>query len=104
MTEPKKISEIIKVIEVSPAKDVVVKMRECLPWRDDIERLKITDNEKRGVFVLTKLIESWNLINDDGSPVEITEEVIVRLPSHIALPLIEKANELVLQHKEKKTS
>ena len=96
------IKELIEKVEIETWKGVKVILRKELSWFDYLEAQKIKDDDERGIFTISKLVESWEITNDEGDPLPITEESIRNLPTPIMLPIIEKVNELVKEKYEKK--
>jgi len=98
-----KLSELIKTIEVKiPGTDIVVKMREDLSWMDYLETIKIKDPQERGLSVLTRMIESWNIIGDDDKPIEISDGNIRKFPMKVVNELVAMANKNIKDRDEKK--
>lgn len=97
------IKDLFKKIEVKiPKTDVIVQLRDDVTWFEYQESLKKESEDERGVFFLSKMIESWNIKKEDGSPEEINEEVLKLLPREVINPLLDKANEIVVSKSEKK--
>ena len=100
-----KINELIKLKTVKvPGTDIVVKLKTDIPWFDYLESTKIKDSTERGVFTLAKMIDSWNLKNEDDSIAEISEENIKKLTSNVAMELIGQINQVFDFNSEKKKS
>jgi len=98
-----KLSELIKTKDVPiPGTDLIVKMYEDVAWYDFVKSTQIKDEDDRGVFLLSKLIESWNLLGDDEKPLPVTEEIIKKLPMKIGSAITIYASELIKAHIEKK--
>ena len=98
-----KLSDLLKTIEVKiPGTDIVIVMKEDVSWFDFTQAMKITDEDERGVFILSRIIESWNILGDDDNPLPVTPEIIKRLPMSIGSVLTSKANSLLESKLEKK--
>jgi hypothetical protein len=98
-----KFKDLIKTTEVKiPGTDIVVKMKDELSWYEYQESFKISDNNERGIFVLSKMIQSWNIERDDKTMMPITMDNIRNMPRKIIQPLVSKANELTAVRTEKK--
>ncbi|NLD50654.1 MAG: hypothetical protein GX660_26220, partial [Clostridiaceae bacterium] len=66
------INELQKTIEVKiPNSDLIINIKSELPWYDEIELSSIKDESEQIRFLIWKMIDSWNLVEDDGSPVPI---------------------------------
>jgi hypothetical protein len=100
-----KLKDLVKIIELKiPDTDVVVKMKEELSWYEYQESFKVTDLNERGIFILSKMVQSWNIEGDDGQPLPITPDSIRDLPKKVVQPLVAKANEITSARSEKKKS
>lgn len=95
--------DLIKTIGLKiPETDIVIEMKEELSWYEYQESFKIADDNERGIFVLSKMIQDWNITGDDGKPIAITTENILKLPRKVVQPLVAKANEVTAVKSEKK--
>jgi len=98
-----KISELFEVIEVKvPDTDIVIKMKTEMSWFEQIEYAGTDDSTERGKFLLTSLIERWNIEDEAGKKLPITKEVVGRLPARIILPMMEAVNEKTKEKNVKK--
>jgi len=97
-----KISEIIKkkVVEV---RGVNIVVSPNMPWQDYVEGTKIEDVEERGIFIIAKSIESWNIEGEDGKPLAITPDTVRMLPVWIMQPVMAAMAELQEIKEKKKT-
>lgn len=97
-----KISEIIKkkTIEVRGVKIVVSPE---MPWQDYVEGTKIEDAEERGIFIISKSIESWNIEGEDGKELPINVDTVRMLPVWIMQPVMIAMAELQDLKEKKKT-
>lgn len=95
-----KISEIIKkrVVEV---RGIEVVVSPNMPWQDYVEGTKIEDVEERGIYIISKSIESWNIEDEDGKPLAITTDTVRMLPVWLMQPVMQAMAELQ-EVKEKK--
>jgi hypothetical protein len=98
-----KISEIIKkkVVEI---RGVKITVSPNMPWQDYVEGTKIADVEERGIYIISRSIESWNIEGEDGKPLPITTDVIKALPVWIMQPVMEAMAELQEVQEKKKMS
>lgn len=94
-----KLSDILKTKEIE-VEGVKVKIQD-LSWPEFMASLEIEDLMERGVFRLVKAIVEWNLQDDDGKPMPVTEENIKRLPAKIIMPLVEATREVFASEKKK---
>ena len=98
-----KLKELIKTTEVKiPDTDIVITMREDLSWIDYLETIKIKDTQERGLSVLTRMIESWNITGDDDKPIAISEDNIRKFPMKVVNELVAMANKNIKARDEKK--
>jgi hypothetical protein len=98
-----KLSELIKTTEIAiPGMDLKIVLRDDISWYDYQRSLEIKDIEERGIFMVAKMIESWNLTGDDGKTVEITGEIIKKFPPEVANVLVPKINKIIEEKNEKK--
>ena len=66
---------------------------------------KLTEVEKdydRGIETLRFLIKSWSFVDDNEKPLEVTKEVLGRLPAKDFTYIMEKVGEIMNQMIEKK--
>jgi len=100
-----KLSELIKTKEVKiPKTDLVIKIKTELSWFEQLECVKIEDEIERGKYLTCRLIIDWNLEDEHGNPLPITEEVIGRLPSSIAVPISKEITKIARVEILKKNS
>ncbi len=98
-----KLKDLIKTIEIQiPETEVTIKMKTEMSWFEYQESFRIADDNERGVFVLSKMIQKWNIEGEDGKPMPITVDNLKRLPRNVISPLVAKANELTVMKTEKK--
>ncbi len=94
-----KSSELKKTIEVKiPETDLIINIKNELPWYDEIDLLSIKDPTDQMRFLIWKMIDSWNLAEDDGSITPITKEVTDKFSKKVILPLY---SEILKQNKDK---
>jgi len=94
-----KLSEIRKTKEIE-VEGVKVKIQD-LSWPDFMSSLEIDDLMERGAFRLVKAIIEWDLQDDDGKPLPVSEENIKKLPAKIIMPLVEATREVFASEKKK---
>ena len=100
-----KLNDLIKTTQIKvPDTDLVIEVKTELSWLEYLEYAKIEDLTKRGKFLLTKIIVSWNLEDEEGKALPITEDIVGRLPANIGIPLAEKITEIVSVEEVKKKS
>lgn len=98
-----KLSTLIKTIKIEiPGTGVEITLRDDLSWYDYLESLKIENADERGTFTVTKLIEGWNLTDDDDKPLEITDKTVRKLPKKVAVILVQKVNQILFEKSKKK--
>jgi hypothetical protein len=98
-----KLNDLIKTTQIKvPNTDLVIEVKTELSWLEYLEYTKIEDLTKRGKFLLTKIIVSWNLENEEGNLLPITEDIVGRLPANVGIPLAEKIAEIVSNEEVKK--
>lgn len=101
-----KLNDLIKIEEFKiPGSDLVVNFYEEIAWYDFVKSLKIDDEDDRGIFVMSRLIESWNLVDDKGNKLPVSEEILKKIPGKIGMILTAKANKIIdIQMQKKKIS
>lgn len=82
--------------------DLEITIKEDLSWYEYLESMKIEDPTERGIYTLTRLIEDWNLTDDAGVKIEISEKTVKDLPSEAAQKALEEANKIITEKLEKK--
>ncbi len=93
------VKDLKKTIEVKiPDTDLVINIKTELPWYDEVEMLSITDTTEQMRFLIFKMIDSWNLTEDDGSITPITKELTDSFSKSVILPLYA---EIIKNNKEK---
>jgi hypothetical protein len=100
-----KLSDLIKTKDIAiPNTDLVVKIKSELSWYEFLEGLKIEDSSQKGINTITKLIVSWNLTDDAGTVLPVTEETVKSLPREIATVIIDEFNKAFDEASKKKAS
>ena len=98
-----RINDIIKTIEIKTETGVVFTIKDDLSWFEHLEKIKIEDDDERGVFAIEKMLVDWNLEDKEGNKLKINKENIKNLPINIASPLIDKVSEILIELSKKKT-
>jgi len=100
------INELKKTIEVKiPDSDLVINIKSELPWYDEIELSSIKKENDQIRFLMWKMIDSWNLVEDDGSPVPITKDITDKFSKKIIFPIYKEIlKNLQEKHEKKKNS
>lgn len=98
-----KINDFVKEIDIENG-EFKARIKTDMTWFDYGKMFQIQDNAERGIYTLIKMLTSWNLQNDDGSPAEINEENLKRVSKEVGIFLSDKAQELLLGNIEKKKS
>lgn len=98
-----KLSELIgtKTVQV-PNTSVEITVQTDLTWSDWLANKAIEDDEDRGVDAFQRLIQDWNIEDDDGVKLPITSENIKKLPTSVALVLLAELNKGILERSKKK--
>lgn len=97
-----KLSDLVKEKEIKiPDTDFIIRIYSDWSWYDKMTSIKIVDTDERSLFLMTKLIKSWNLIGDDDKILPISEEIIKRLPESIVNVLLENIK-IILEEKSQK--
>lgn len=97
-----KLSDLVKEKEIKiPDTDFIIRIYSDWSWYDKMISIKIVDFDERSLFLMTKLIKSWNLIGDDDKILPISEEIIKRLPESIVNVLLENIK-IILEEKSQK--
>lgn len=101
-----KLSEIKKTIkvEIPDSDNLVVYIKTTMPWYDQMELSGIADETERGKFLLWKMIDSWNLVDDNGEVVPITKEVVDSFNAKIMMPLFKAIQDIVSEQEKKKSN
>jgi len=95
--------ELSKTVEVKiPDSDVIINIKSELPWYDELEMVTIKDNIERSKFLIFKIIDSWNLKEEDETPTPITKEITDKFSSNIYIPLYAAINKILKERNEKK--
>jgi hypothetical protein len=93
-----------KPIEIKiPDSDLIINIKSELPWYDEVEMLGIKDQTEQMRFLIWKMIDSWNLVEDDGTPTPITKELTDKFNKNVILPIyaeILKRNKDKIQKKK----
>ena len=98
-----KLSELLDKITIKvPETGVIVVIKRNLSWLELAEAMKEKDPEKMGISLACKMIDSWNIQNDDDTIMEITDENVKRLPANIMFPIIAEVSKLTDKGNEKK--
>lgn len=99
----------MKLSDISPTKEIEipgtgikVTVRD-LSWPDFMESIEIQDAKERGVYRLVKVIQDWNITDDEGTKVPVSEDVIRKLPAHVVFPLVEAVKDYFGIEKKKLT-
>lgn len=100
-----KLSDLVKEKEIKiPNTDFIIKIYSDWSWYDKMTSTKIVDVDERSLFLMTKLIKSWNLIGDDEKILPIEENIIKRLPDSIVAVLLENIKVILDEKSQKKKS
>jgi hypothetical protein len=100
-----KLSELIKTEEIKiPETDIVIKIKNELSWFEFLEGIKISDSSEKGIYTIAKMVVSWNLTDDDGKNLPVTEENVKMLPKEVALLLIERFSKIFEENSKKKAN
>lgn len=94
--------ETTKEFEI-PGRGVKYRVRAMMTWPEAIEYSKLLkdyfDKKKTeidvGKFMLSRLIVSWNLEDEDGNPLPINDEVLLRLPADIVVPMSKQIRRMI---------
>lgn len=98
-----KLSDFDKTRKIEvPGTDLTVEISEELSWSDYLQNKNILDAEERGVDMFCRMIKKWNITDDDGKEVPVTEENIRKLPFRIAAPMLREINKAIGAKTEKK--
>lgn len=100
-----KLADLIGTKEVrtsDPEVRIVVALD--LTWSDWLANRAIEDEEQRGVDAFMRLIRDWDLEDEDGQKLPVTEENVRKLPTSIAIQLLGVLNEQILERSKKKAS
>ncbi len=76
-------------------------MKTDMTWSEYSEMFELKSDTERGIYVISKMLVSWNL-EDGGKPAEINTENIKRIDKEIGIFLTKKAEELMFKTLEKK--
>lgn len=98
-----KLSELVKTRQVKIPGGIEITIRD-LSWPDFMASLEIEDQFERGVFRLSKVITDWNIEDDEGKKLPVTEENLKKLTANIVLPLIDAAKEVFGIEKKKNSA
>lgn len=99
-----KLSDLNKTSEFFvPDSELVVQLKADLSWFEHLESVNIKDAEAHGAYVMTHMIAGWNLTDDDGKQLPVTEDAIRSLPSKVALAISGEVMKIFGVHTEKKT-
>ena len=92
-----------KPIEIKiPGSDLIINIKSELPWYDEVDMLSIKDPVEQQRFLIWKMIDSWNLTEDDGSTTPITKELTDRFTKDTVLHLYREINRLNKEKIQKK--
>lgn len=99
-----KLSELVKTEEYKvPGTDIVIVLKDSISWFDQLKLNCEIDNDlDKGKFIMTRMIERWNIKDDHDGIAPITEQVIGSLPSKIMVPLFDHVQLMIAAAKEKK--
>ena len=99
-----KFSELVKTEKIKiPNTDLVIELKTQLTWSDKMEISKsMKDEISLGKELVLKLITNWNLEDDNGEKMPITENVIGKLPAFVVSPIVEKITEIAERTNQKK--
>jgi len=98
-----KLSELIKSVEVKiPDTDLVIEVKAEMSWFEQLDYRKIEDDTEKSKYLFSRMITKWNLVDEKDVPLPITTEIIGKLPSSVALPIIKALTELATKKDEKK--
>ena len=101
-----KFSELVKTKEVKIQNtDIKIEIYLDWSWYDQMVSAKIKDNDERALFLLTKIVKSWNIVNEeDNKPLPVSEDIIKRLPDYIMKPLFDELASILDTKNQKKKS
>lgn len=96
--------ETTKEFEI-PGRGVKYMVRAMMTWPEAVEYSKLLkdyyDKKKTeidvGKFMLSKLIVSWNLEDEEGKPLPINDETLLRLPADIVVPMSQQIRKMLDQ-------
>lgn len=89
------------VVELPSHPDAKITFYEGLIYSEDKEISKMEDDAERGVASMLKMIKDWNLVDDDGQVLPVTEENMNRLPAVDITYLLNRAYEVVKKNNKK---
>lgn len=98
-----KLSELNKRIEVKiPNSDLVIWLKTSLPWNDQLELSQIKDPIEGAKYLIWKMIDDWNLVDDEEVKVAITKEIVDTFSIDIVAPLRSTIEKIVTDKNQKK--
>lgn len=98
-----KLTDIYKTIDVKiPNSDIVITIKDTLPWYDQMELIKFKDEIELAKFLIHKMIVDWNLYDDDNKKIAITKEVCDTFGADIVFSLYKEIQKLIDIKSEKK--
>lgn len=93
------VKDLKKTIAVEiPNTDLIINIKLQLSWYDEMDMLAIENPTEQIRFLIFKMIDSWNLTEDDGSITPITKELTDSLSKDVILPLYAE----ILKHNKEK--
>lgn len=98
-----KLSDINKRIEVKiPNSDLIIWLKTSLSWSEQLELTLIKDQIEGAKYLIWKMIDDWNLVDDNEVKVPITKEVVDKFSIDIIAPLKSHIDKIVNEKNQKK--
>lgn len=98
-----KLSELIGTKEVRVrGTDIVITVSTDFTWADWLANRAIENDEERGIDAFIRLIRSWNIEGDDGAVAPVSPENVRKLPTSVAIVLLEELNAQFFERDKKK--
>lgn len=92
-----KLSDIKRTRDISIEQEgvqVKITIYQDLSWGDWIKNQEVDGDFDRGVDIFLKVIKDWDITDDQGGKLAITEENVRALPSRVSLAVLSKINEM----------
>ncbi len=102
-----KLSELVKTTELripGETGDTVVQLKHELSWFDQLALTEIKDEGERGKFLALKMIDAWNITDDQGVTLPVTRYILEKLPAMVMLAVINRIVEMSNETEVKKKS
>lgn len=98
-----KLSELIKTVKVKiPNTDLEVEIKTEFSWCEQQETFLIKDQMELAKYMLSHLIVDWNLQDDNGVKIPITEKIVSELPEKIVSPISTEIEKIAKDNLAKK--